>query len=137
MKVVNLVIIFNPERTHVLMCKRQKNPYEGKLNFVGGKKELGESDLEAAYRELYEETNISSNDVLLHSVYATQYFLSATELQVYVGRLTHEVDLIEEKNPLIWIPLSENFTDSGRFAGEGNIQHMLANVLYYADTYLK
>ena len=34
---VNLVIVFNKNKDKVLMCQRRKDPYKGKLNFVGGK----------------------------------------------------------------------------------------------------
>ena len=40
---VNLVIVFNKNRDKVLMCQRRKDPYKGKLNFVGGKVQKGES----------------------------------------------------------------------------------------------
>ena len=59
---VNLVIVFNKNRDKVLMCQRRKDPYKGKLNFVGGKVQKGESSECAAYRELFEETGISSKD---------------------------------------------------------------------------
>lgn len=49
---VNLVIVFNKNRDKVLMCQRRKDPYKGKLNFVGGKVQKGESSECAAYREL-------------------------------------------------------------------------------------
>jgi 8-oxo-dGTP pyrophosphatase MutT (NUDIX family) len=40
---VNLVIVFNKNKDKVLMCQRRKDPYKGKLNFVGGKVQKGES----------------------------------------------------------------------------------------------
>ncbi|CAM4265724.1 NUDIX hydrolase [Erysipelothrix aquatica] len=57
-KQVNVVIVFNTDETDVLMCLRMKNPYLGLYNFLGGKKETQETDLEGAYRELYEESGI-------------------------------------------------------------------------------
>jgi 8-oxo-dGTP diphosphatase len=44
---------------------------------------------------------------------------------VYAGMLLHEVALIEEKNKLFWLDLNEDFFDFRRFAGEGNIGHMV------------
>ena len=38
----------------------EKEPYKGMYNFVGGKVEEGETNDEAAYRELFEETGISN-----------------------------------------------------------------------------
>ena len=60
---VNIIVIFNQDKTKLLMCKRKKDPYQGKYNFVGGKIKPGEDHLQAAYRELQEETNITNKDV--------------------------------------------------------------------------
>ena len=61
----NLIVIFNEHADKMLMCKRRKNPYKGLSNFVGGKIEENENALEAAYRELEEETAITRNDIIL------------------------------------------------------------------------
>lgn len=47
----------------MLMCKRRKNPFQGRFNFVGGKIEDGEDGLTAAYRELEEETTITKERI--------------------------------------------------------------------------
>ena len=41
------------------------------------------------------------------------------------------MELKEEAHPLFWLELSENFFDDGRFAGEGNIGHMVEQVKEY------
>ena len=56
MKKLNLVVVFNQKMNQVLFCIRAKEPYKGLYNFVGGKVENGESNDDAAYRELFEET---------------------------------------------------------------------------------
>ena len=33
----NLIVVFDREQQHVLMCRRSKEPYQGTFNFVGGK----------------------------------------------------------------------------------------------------
>ena len=124
---VNLSIVFNQEKTHVLMCQRQKAPYKGKYNFVGGKLEDGEDFLNAAYRELLEETNISHKDIELIPLFTTTYHQDQISLQVYYGYLMNDVTLIEEAHPLVWMCLDEDFTND-QFAGEGNIPHMLAMI---------
>ncbi len=138
MKQVNLILVFNAELSQVLMCERVKDPYQGKLNFVGGKKKTDETDLEAAYRELREETGITAQDILLYPLYTTTYYQDGIELAVYMGRLIHDVRLVEELNPLIWVECSSDFTES-RFAGNGNIQHMIDQamdhkVLLYSES---
>lgn len=125
-KRVNVIIVFNPEKTHVLMCYRTKNPYLGLYNFVGGKIEEGESDLEAAYRELQEETAISNRDISLTHLFTTMYYVDDIELQVFYGFLNKQVELVSEKHPLHWIALEgEDFSKDTKFAGQGNIKHML------------
>ena len=52
MKKMNVIVIFDKEIKNVLMCKRTKEPYEGKYNLVGGKIERENDGLNEAYREL-------------------------------------------------------------------------------------
>ena len=60
---MNIIVIFDKDITSTLMCKRTKEPYKGMYNFVGGKIE-NDNGLEEAYRELYEETGITSNNLV-------------------------------------------------------------------------
>ena len=125
MKKLNISIVYNKEEDKILMCYRSKEPYKGKYNLVGGKLEDGETELEGAYRELYEETGITKNDIKLTHLMNFQYKLDDIELEVFVGRLNKDVELIEEIHKLYWIDKNENFFDDKKFAGEGNIGHML------------
>lgn len=128
MKKLNVIIVYNKEENKILMCKREKEPYKGKFNLVGGKVESNEDELSAAYRELQEETGITNNDIKLIRIMNFQYKLSDMELEVFAGKLNKEVYLIEEVNKLYWIDKTENFFDFDKYAGEGNIGHMLAQV---------
>lgn len=47
----------------VLMLNRNKLPWMGCWNGVGGKVEINETPLECIKREIYEETNINPNDL--------------------------------------------------------------------------
>ena len=125
MNKLNVIIVYNKEKNKVLMCNREKEPYKGKLNLVGGKVEKNEIDLYAAYRELYEETGISKEDIELIHIMNFEYEKPNFRLDVYAGRLNKKINLVEELNKLYWIDLKENFFDENRFAGEGNIGHML------------
>ena len=58
-----LLLLENADK--ILMCKRKKDPYKGLANFVGGKIEKNENGLDAAYRELEEETTITKDDIML------------------------------------------------------------------------
>ena len=115
------------------MCKRKKEPYKGKFNLVGGKVEEGEDELESAYRELQEETGITNQDIKLVHLMNFQYFIPDFELEVFIGKLNKEVELVEEINKLYWIDKSENFFDTNKFAGESNIGHMLKHVEVYKE----
>lgn len=137
MKRYNVIAVYDAAEKRILMCQRAKEPFKGKLNFVGGKIEPGETDEEAAYRELFEETGISKDDIILTHVMDFRYFLSDKELEVYSGKLKKNVPLTEEINPLLWVDRTENFCDMSRFAGECNIEHILQQVDYYRCKTLK
>ena len=98
MRKLNLIVVFNETLDKALFCIRAKEPYKGKYNFVGGKVEEGETNDQAAYRELFEETGISSKDIELDHFRDLNYFKYENNLQVYYGILKHKVKLIEEKN---------------------------------------
>lgn len=133
MKKLNVVFVFDKDENNILMCKREKEPYKGKFNLVGGKVEEAEDELTAAYRELQEETGITSDDIVLTNIMNLEYKILDMELEVYVGKLNKEVELVEEVNKLYWIDKKENFFDMDKFAGEGNIGHMLMQVDNYKD----
>jgi len=133
MKKLNVIIVYNKEEDKILMCYRSKEPYKNKYNLVGGKLEDGETELEGAYRELIEETGITGNDIQLTHLMNFQYKMLDMELEVFVGKLNKEVVLVEEVNKLYWISSSEDFSDKTKFAGEGNISHMLEHVKIYRN----
>ena len=128
MKKLNVIIVYNKEENKILMCKREKEPYKGKYNLVGGKLEENEDSLEGAYRELEEETGITKDDTILTYLMNFEYKLLNMQLQVFAGKLNKEKTLVEEVNKLYWMDLNENFFDEEKFAGEGNIGHMLCQV---------
>ncbi len=137
MKKLNVIMIYDANEENILMCKRAKEPYKGKYNLVGGKLEEGETKLQGAYRELQEETGITRKDVKLKHLMNFQYQVSNIELEVYVGKLNKEVELKEEVNHLQWINKKENFFDIEKYAGEGNIGHMVEQVEYYKEKLLR
>ena len=133
-KVMNCIVVFNREKDKVLFCSRKKEPFKGRLNFVGGKKEAGETSEAAAYRELKEETGISRRQIHLYRLMDLTYYHQDFILKIYVGRLNEDVALKEETNPLLWLPLDEDYTDRERFAGEQNIAHIINIALMYPIT---
>ena len=127
MRKLNLIVVFNNDLEKVLFCIRAKEPYKGLYNFVGGKIE-NDNGLEEAYRELYEETNISKNDIKLVYFMNLSYIKWNIELEVYYGVLNSDVNLIEEVNKLEWRSLSDNFFNLNKYAGEGNIGHIIEEI---------
>ena len=129
--IYNCIIVFNKTKDRALFCKRQKDPYKGLYNFVGGKVEPGEDSETAAYRELFEETGITRDQIRIYRLMDIRYYHQGFDLQLYVGKLDEDVPVKEETNPLLWLPLTEDFTDRNRFAGEQNIAHIMNVALEY------
>ena len=128
MKKYNVIVIFSRNIDKTLMCKRTKEPYIGMYNLVGGKIEKENDGLNEAYRELVEETNIKKGDVeLIHFMNLT-YVKWNKEIEVYYGILNKEVTLIEEVNKLEWVDVNDNFFDMTKYAGEGNIGHIIEEI---------
>lgn len=125
MKKMNVIVVFDKNLEKTLMCKRTKEPYIGMYNLVGGKIEKENDGLNEAYRELEEETNIKKKDIDLIHFMNLSYTKWDKELEVYYGILKNEVELIEEVNKLEWVNINDNFFDMNKYAGEGNIGHII------------
>lgn len=128
MKKYNVIVVFNKDLTKTLMCKRTKEPYKNMYNLVGGKIEKENDGLSEAYRELYEETNISKEDITLKHFMNIEYVVFDKILEVYYGILNKKVNLIEEVNKLEWVSINDNFFDMKKYAGEGNIGHIIEEI---------
>ena len=128
MKKMNVIVVFDKNLEKTLMCKRTKEPYIGMYNLVGGKIEKEHDGLNEAYRELEEETNIKKKDIDLIHFMNLSYTKWDKELEVYYGILKNEVELIEEVNKLEWVNINDNFFDMNKYAGEGNIGHIIEEI---------
>ena len=124
----NVIAVFNEDESKLLMCKRKKNPYLGLNNLVGGKIESGESGIDAAYRELFEETSIDRNAIRLTHLMDFTYHMTNCYIEVYAGRLKGIADIAGEENELFWSELNVDFFDMSKFAGEGNIGHIIEQI---------
>lgn len=127
MKRLNVIAVFSKDLKQTLMCKRKKEPYKGLYNFVGGKVEKDNS-IEEAYRELFEETGITKKDINIIHLMDIMYYKDDFELEIYYGVLKSDVTLVEEINKLEWLSMNENFFDYTKFAGEGNIGHIMIQI---------
>lgn len=131
MRKLNLIVVFSKELNNVLFCIRSKEPYKGLYNFVGGKVEEGESNEEAAYRELFEETGISRKDIELDYFMDLNYFKYENNIQVFYGILKNDVTLVEEKNRLEWVEINDELLNNEKFAGNYNIPHIITQIKVY------
>lgn len=133
--IYNIILVYNHTGEKLLFCERTLEPFKGQLNLVGGKVE-SDDYLDEAYRELKEETGIKSEEIFLRHFMDFNYAYYDIVLQVYVGQLNRPVKLVEEVNKLLWLDEGENFFSS-RFAGDGNIGHIVKQVHYEKDKILK
>ncbi len=122
-------MVYSSDNSRILFCKRKNPPYIGELNFPGGKWEEGETFLDAAYRELEEETGIDKESITtLYHLTDVTYYRTNRIIECYVCRLTKEVELVQESggNELEWISIEgADFDNTEIFAGDGNILHCL------------
>ncbi len=132
----NVIAVYNEKADKLLMCKRKKDPYIGLSNLVGGKIEVGEESEKAAYRELFEETSITSKDIKLQHLMDFTYYLSDCYVEVYVGKLNKFVSISGDENDLYWSDLNFDFFDMSKYAGEGNIGHITQQIILYKDKLL-
>ena len=133
MKKLNLIVVFSKNLDKALFCIRAKEPYKGLYNFVGGKVEEGDTNDNAAYRELFEETGISHNDIELDHFMDLNYFKYENNIQVYYGILQHKVKLVEEKNKLEWVNIDDGLLNNEKFAGNYNIPHIIKQIKVYLN----
>ena len=54
-------------------------------------------------------------------------------MQVYYGILKQKVNLVEEKNKLVWVDLNKELLNNEKFAGNYNIPQIIKQI----KTYLK
>ena len=134
MKKYNVIVVFDKELKNTLMCKRAKEPYMGMYNLVGGKIEKENDGLNEAYRELAEETDITKYDINLKYFMNIEYVTFNKDLEIYYGILNKDVELVEEVNKLEWIDINDNFFDMNKYAGEGNIGHIIEEIKIDIET---
>lgn len=127
----NIIIVFNKNEDKVLMCKRTKDPYKELSNFPGGKIESGELGIDAAYRELREETSIGTKDIFLTHLMDFTYHMQDIYLEVYVGKIDEDIEVYGSENKLYWESIHANFFDYRKYAGEGNIGHIMLQIEMY------
>jgi 8-oxo-dGTP diphosphatase len=115
----------------VLLIKKARGPYTGKLDLPGGSLEFSETPLEGLVRELKEETGLSIKDqklldFLSHTV---SYKNNNEDVEMYHLGVIYQVEVNtnegklkstsdgEDSNGAIWVKISEiNYENLSPFA---------------------
>lgn len=109
MKKYVVVFLFDKQFENVWLIEKQKPEWQkGCLNGIGGKIEEGEFPLQAAYRELEEESGVSSLNVAITqtgSMSGINNDGSSFEVYVFSGKTHHELVSKEEEKVSLY-PLS-------------------------------
>jgi 8-oxo-dGTP diphosphatase len=93
------------DTTEVLLMKRKKEPYMGMYAIPGGKLEEGESYLEGAKRELFEETGLKNIELKAIG----EYDCDGVHSTAFVGLVNSEVKLMgnHESEKFVWINVND------------------------------
>ena len=86
-----VTLCFVKKDNKILMINRNKPPFMGMWNALGGHKEENESALECAIREIYEEGNIKVDNAKLISISTWNY--DDDEIYVYVSELDENYNI--------------------------------------------
>lgn len=95
--------LFNPEKTHVALIRKNKPEWQaGKLDGIGGKIEDGETSLQAIRREFKEETGATQ---LFWDDFAT---LSGRDGVIYFFHaIANPILMSPTSEPVDWYPLAD------------------------------
>lgn len=129
-------LVFDSEMKEILFIKRVKEPFKDCINGVGGKVENGESTLSAMLREVFEETDISVEQINKTSYMFTINFPEGVELNVFYIILKNSYikkSVIETREgELAWWDIEkDNLLDASlkNVAGDGNIAYFIQYAL--------
>lgn len=127
-------LLFIRKSDSVLLLNRNKKPYMGKWNGVGGKRESGETALECALREAYEETDMRLKEVLFKGKLTWESDgVFSGEIDLYTASLPEDfsydtprktVEGILDWKPVDWITQPDNIGVAD------NLPHFITKVLY-------
>ncbi len=105
--------LFDEEK--VLLIRREKEPYKGTLTVPGGKKERGETFLDACVREMEEETGLIVEDPKFRGIaHVIQEGIAKEAVSVYFAARSYRGTLREsDEGSLVWAPIHDCFRMSG------------------------
>ena len=128
--------LFTDNGEKVLLQKKDKTQYAGRLNGVGGKIEPGETPLEGARREIMEETGASIQDLIWLGtlIFPKDCALPADqenvdcELNFFAGTVEDTKMVSQqpgETEPLLWLLTRQVIGGHADTAGDGDVEYFV------------
>ena len=110
-----IVFCFLMHDENVLLIRREKEPYKGSITVPGGKKERGETFIDACVREMEEETGlIVENPTVRGIAHVAQEGLGKEVISVYFSACSFHGTLREsDEGSLVWAPIPACFDMPG------------------------
>lgn len=138
-KEYTVVLLFNADGSKVLLVKKDRTTFAGKLNGVGGKIEEGETPEQCAYREIQEESSLPPEKItdltwigtlVIPEQCDTDNEDKCPKLWFYTGIVASESWAHTPENetePVAWYMLNKDsvpFTDL-ELAGNGSLEYFI------------
>ena len=132
-----LVYIVKDGKTLMIhRCKREEDAHLGKYNGLGGKFEKGESPLECAKREVFEESGLTLSKIILKgTLIFPEFDKLKRDWMVFVYRADDYSGEIKIENPegtLQWIP-NDKILDLPLWEGD---RHFLKHPVFKSELQL-
>jgi len=125
----NICLIFNNQFTKVVLIKRLKDPYKGKLNGIGGKLNYRENRLTGILREVKEELGIKLEKDKLKKFctiddgsYIMDVFFSTINVEALTLPLSTREGLVN------WYEVDNLFRNEEGLAGSGFLRYLLYSI---------
>ena len=124
-------LIFNKEQNKILLFNVEDRDY---YLLPGGRIEEKENSLEAIKRELKEELDWSIEDI--HFLSLSEEFVGENHQIniIYLAKIEKEIDIDSFKGQegewinFKWVNINDKFFDMEKYAGEGNIGHIIEEI---------
>lgn len=125
-------LLFSSDKKKILLQKKAKTVFAGKLNGVGGKVEPGETPKEGALREIREETSVTDVDLtwlgtLSIPIDCVKQELSVCTLHFYGGMVENleEIREPEGAEKLFILDVEDVQNKKYELAGNGDVAYFI------------